>query len=57
MVGNQGFCRHGGSDSLCYFKHVNNCEWAIVFEEDNLGDYSRGKDIFDEMSLKLCEEE
>lgn len=38
-----GFHRHGGSDSMRYFTHADDPEWAIIFAHDCDGDPERGK--------------
>lgn len=42
LYGGAGFLRHGGSDSLSYFKHIDDEGWALVFSHDCDGDPDRG---------------
>jgi len=43
--GGDGFRRHGGSDSLEYFPHRDDEDWAVVFKWDCDGDAERGQAI------------
>lgn len=40
-----GFHRHGGSDSLRYFKHADDEQWALIFSHDCDGDPERGAQL------------
>lgn len=42
LHGGDGFRRHAGSDSLRYFRHADDPEWAVVFAHDRPGDPVRG---------------
>ena len=42
ICGGGGFHKHGGSDSLRYFKHAEDEEWALVFSHDCDGCPDRG---------------
>ena len=45
--GTDAFCRHGGSDSLSYFHHVDDEEWAIIFSHDCPGNVKSGQKLLD----------
>jgi len=49
LYGGDGFCRHGGSDSLEYMHHIKDEGWAIVFSHDCNGNADRGAKIISEI--------
>jgi hypothetical protein len=46
-----GFNQHYGSDSLRYFTHADDEQWALVFAHDCDGDPERGRSILARYSL------
>ena len=42
MLGGDGFHKHAGATSPCYFYHLDDDGWAIVYEWDCDGDVKRG---------------
>ena len=58
IYGGKGkFHSHSGSDSLRYFSHRDDPEWAVVFEHDCFGDAEKGEAIFERIKReKLAKE-
>ena len=52
MLGGDVFTRHGGSDSLKYFTHKDDPDWAVIFSNDCDGCKDRGAKIVEEFSKK-----
>lgn len=52
LFGGDGFILHKGSDSLHYFHHLDDKDWAILFPNDCKGNILNGKKVLD----KLVEE-
>ena len=47
IQGGEGkFRKHGGCDSLCYFKEADDESWAVVFAHDCDGDPELGEEVF-----------
>lgn len=49
LFGGDGFILHKGSDSLHYFQHLEDKDWAILFPNDCKGDAFNGKKILDKL--------
>ena len=49
LNGGEGFRKHGGSDSLHYFRHVEDEEWALVFAHDCSGNSERGGKLLEKI--------
>ncbi len=46
-----GFHKHGGSDSLRYFTHAEDEEWALVFAHDCDGSAERGAALIETLKV------